>query len=388
MKYKRIFLLVLDSLGVGQASDANKYKDEGANTLGHIKEKCGLFAPNLKKLGLLSTITMEEQQDVEAYYTIAKPNNIGKDTLNGHYEMVGIKNEKEFKSFSEEGIPIELIKGIEQMTKRKVIGNKAVNSNEIINELGEEEMKEGSFIVYTSFDSNLQIAAHEDVIPVNILYKVCEAVRKVTAMKDEWMVSRVIARPFTGKPGRFRRTNDRKDFALKPPKKSVLDSLKEKGYQVISIGKIDEIFDGEGISKKIKATTNLEVVNKLTDIMDKNFTGLCFANLNEFDYQGHLRNIEEEEKLLEDLDVEIPMILNKLNMDDLLIITADHGNDPTFEGFSHTRENVPVLMYCRNFKEPKRLEPLETLGDIAASIAENFELESPEIGESFLNKLK
>lgn len=387
MKYKRIFLLVLDSLGVGEAVDASNYNDMGANTLGHIKENYDLFIPNLKKLGFLSTINMEENSDVEAYYTIAKPNNIGKDTLNGHYEMVGIKSNKEFKSFSENGIPMELIKGIEQMTKRKVIGNKAVNSNDIINELGEEQMKEGSFIVYTSFDSNLQIAAHEDIIPVNILYKVCEAIRKVTSMKDEWMVSRVIARPFTGKPGKFKRTNDRKDFALKPPKKSVLDQLKENDFNVISIGKIDEIFDGEGITKKIKATTNLEVVNKLTDIMDKNFTGLCFANLNEFDYQGHLRNIEEEAKLIEDLDVEMPLILNKLNMDDLLIITADHGNDPTFNGFSHTRENVPVIIYCRNFKEPKRLDPLNSLGDIGASIAENFDLEKPEIGESFLDKL-
>lgn len=388
MKYKRIFLVVLDSLAVGEASDASKYQDVGANTLGHIKEKYDLFIPNLKKLGFLSTITMEENNDVEAYYTIAKPNNVGKDTLNGHYEMVGIKNEKEFKSFSETGIPLELIKGIEQMTKRKVIGNKAVNSNDIINELGEEEIKEGSFIVYTSFDSNLQIASHEDVIPVPILYKVCEAVRKVTSMKDEWRVSRVIARPFTGTPGKFKRTKERKDFALKPPSKSVLDSLKENNYQVISIGKIDEIFDGEGITKKIKATTNLEVVNKLTDIMDKNFTGLCFANLNEFDYQGHLRNIEAEAKLIEDLDVEIPLILNKLNMDDLLIITADHGNDPTFNGFSHTRENVPVLMYCRNFKEPKKLEALDSLADIGASIAENFEVDKPEIGNSFLDKLK
>ena len=387
MKFKRIFLIVLDSLGVGEAEDASKYNDVGSNTLGHIRDNYDLFIPNLKKLGFLNTINMDEAE-TEAYYTIAKPNNVGKDTLNGHYEMVGIKNNTIFKSFSEEGIPNDLINAIEQMTRRKVIGNKATNSNEIINELGEEQMEKGAFIVYTSFDSNLQIAAHEDIIPINVLYKVCEAVRKITNIKDEWKVSRVIARPFTGTPGKFKRTKDRKDFAVKPPKRSILDDLKDNKYNVISIGKIDEIFDGEGITKKIKATTNQEVVNKLTDIMDKNFNGLCFVNLYEFDYQGHLRDVVTEAKLIEDLDVEMPLILNKLNMDDLLIITADHGNDPIFNGFSHTRENVPVIIYSRNFKEPKKLDPLSTLADIGASIAENFELPAPEIGESFLDKLK
>lgn len=386
MKYKRIFLLVLDSLGVGEAIDASNYNDIGSNTLGHIREKYNLFIPNLTKLGFLDTLNMSENGEVDAYYTIARPNNRGKDSLNGHYEMMGIKCNTEFNTFYENGFPIDLLKVIEQGTKMKVIGNRAVNSDQIIKELGDEQLKEKALIVYTSFDSTLQVAANEKIMPVATLYKICEAIQKVTTAKKEWNVARVIARPFTGSEGKYKKTNERKDFCVTPPSRSVLDNLKEKGIDVIAIGKINDIFDGKGITKSIKATTNSVTINKLNDIMDKNFTGLCFANLSDFDYQAHLRNVEEEAKLIESLDVEIPMLLNKLNTDDLLIITADHGNDPTFKGFNHTRENVPVILFSRNFKEPKRLDALQTLADIGATIADNFEVDSPE-GVSILDKL-
>ncbi len=388
MKFKRIFLLVLDSLGVGEAIDANRYEDEGCNTLGHIKENYNLFIPNLQKLGFLNTLQMDENNEVEAYYTIAKPTNVGKDSLSGHYELVGIKNSVPFSNFTETGFPRELIDQIEMITGRRVIGNKCMDPEIILKELGDRHMQYGSLIVFMSNDANIQVAAHEDVVPLSKLYQYCEKIRKLT-MREEWRVGRVIARPFTGKNGKYKFTNERKDYAVKPPKKTVLDFLKDHSYSVIGIGKISDIFDGEGITKTMKATTNMDVINKLTDVMEKNFTGLCMANMSDFDsIYGHKRDLEGYANAIEDLDVEIPMILNKLNNDDLLIITADHGNDPTFKGNSHTRENVPVILFGRDFKEPKRLEILNSMADIAATIADNFEVEKPEIGTSFLDDLK
>lgn len=388
MKFKRIFLLILDSLGVGEAIDANNYDDNGANTLGHIKENYDLFVPNLKKLGFLNTINMDENNEVEAYYTIARPTNPGKDTLNGHYEIMGIKNDIQFKTFTEKGFPRELIDEIEFATARRVIGNKNCSGVDIINELGEREAKYGSLIIYTSNGSNLQIAAHENVIPVAKLYEYAEKIRKIT-LREEWKVGRVIAKPFTGRPGAFRFTNERQDFAVKPPTMSVMNFLKEKDYSVISIGKVADVFDHEGITKTIKAKNNQEALNKLSDIMTKNFTGLCAINLNDFDIDyGHKRDLEGYARAIEELDVEIPIILNKLETDDLLIITADHGCDPTFKGFDHTRENVPVIIYGRNLKEPKRLDILDSIADIGATIADNFDTSKPFIGTSFLDELK
>lgn len=387
--FKRIFLIVLDSLGVGEALDANVYNDTGANTLKHIMDNYDLFIPNLEKLGFLNTLNLSDKEDVEAYYTIAKPTNAGKDSLTSHYELMGIRSTKPFKLFTEKAFPIELLQKIEQATGKRVIGNKVVNGEQIINELGERHLSYGSLIIYTSSDSTLQVAAHEDVIPIPKLYQYCEKIRQIT-LDDQYKVARVIARPFTGKPGKFKFTQDRCDYAVKPPKKSVMNFLKDHDYSVISIGKINDIFDGEGITKIVKSSNNnMDTITKLTDIMSKKFTGLCFANLNDFDaLYGHTRDIEGYAKAIEELDVEIPMILNKLENDDLLIITADHGNDPTFPGNSHTRENVPVIIFGRRFKEPKKLEPLRTMADIGATIAENFAVEKPEIGESFLNKLK
>lgn len=387
--FKRIFLLVLDSLGVGEAIDANLYNDTGANTLKHINDNHELFIPNLEKLGFMNTINMSDNPDTEAYYTIAKPTNVGKDSLTSHYEMMGIRTVQPFKLFNEKGFPRELLEKIEQATGKRIIGNKAVNGEQIINELGERHLSYGSLIIYTSTDSTLQVAAHEDVVPIPKLYQYCEKIRKIT-LDDEFRVARVIARPFNGKPGKFKFTQDRCDYAVKPPKKSVLNSLKDNGYSVISIGKINDIFDGEGITKIIKSSNNnMDTLTKLTDIMTKKFNGLCFINLNDFDaLYGHNRDIEGYANAIEELDVEIPLILNKLEADDLLIITADHGNDPTFPGNSHTRENVPVIIYSRKFLSPKKLEPLQTMADIGATIAENFEIDKPEIGKSFLDKLK
>lgn len=388
MKFKRIFLIVLDSLGVGETVDAVNFSDNGANTLGHIQEQCDLFIPNLKKIGFLDTLNMNENENVDAYYTIAKPINAGKDTLNGHYEMMGIKNDIPFKTFNS-GFTFDVLNGIEEVTGRRVLGNKCCNDDSIIQELGERQSNYGALIIYTSADSDLQVAAHEDCIPISTLHQYCERIRALT-LKEDWRVGRVIARPFTGTPGKYKFIhNGRKDYAVKPPKKSVLDSLIENSYNVIGIGKINDIFDGQGINKNIKATNNMEAINKLTDIMDKNFTGLCMVNLADFDsVYGHARDVEGYGRAIEEFDVDIPIILNKLELDDLLIITADHGNDPTFAGNDHTRENVPIIIYSRNFKKPKRLKAFDTFANIGATIADNFEVEIPEIGSSVLEELE
>lgn len=388
MKFKRVFLLVLDSLGVGETADAVNFGDSGANTLGHILEKTDLFVPNLKKIGFLDTLSMADDDNVEAYYTIAKPINAGKDSLNGHYEMVGIKNDIPFKTFNN-GFPYDVLNGIEEITGRRVIGNVCCNDDSIIQELGERQVNVGSLIVYTSADSDLQVAAHEDVVSISQLHQYCEKIRAFT-LKEEWRVGRVIARPFTGMPGKYKFVaSGRKDYAVKPPKKTILDSLVENNYNVIGIGKINDIFDGVGINKNIKANDNAEAINKLIDIMDKNFTGLCMVNLSDFDgLYGHTRDVDGYAKAIEELDVDITILINKLELDDLLIVTADHGNDPTFKGNDHTRENVPVLIYSRNFKKPRKLDTLNTLADIGATIADIFDISKPEIGESILNELK
>ena len=389
MKFKRVFLVVLDSLGVGEAIDASNYGDVGANTLKHINETNELFIPNLKKLGFLNTINMSFNDEVEGYYTIARPTNKGKDTLSGHYEIAGVRCSYAFPTFPD-GFPSSLIEEIERLTGRRVIGNVSASGTEIIKELGERHMETGELIVYTSADSVLQIAANESIIPLQELYKICEVVRKLTDSREEWRVGRVIARPFKGKKREdFVRTTNRRDFALDPPSKSILEKLIDNKLSVISIGKIYDIFNGKGITKKISSGNNKEGVDKLLDIMDKKFTGLCFANLNDFDtLYGHRRDAQGYARAIEEFDVEIPMILNKLNNDDLLIITADHGNDPTFKGTDHTRENTPVLIYSRIFKEPKVLPIMNTFADIGATIADNFGIDKPMIGTSYLDELK
>lgn len=387
MEFKRIFLVVLDALGVGEATDAISYNDEGVNTLGNLLKEKNLFLPNLKKLGLLSTLSMNNEE-TEAYYTIARPRNKGKDSLSGHYEMMAIENNISYKNFGENGFPRDLLETIVRETRKGIIGNLVGNHESVLEKLGDRHLETGSLIIYTTGDSNLEVAAHESIIPINELYEYADKIRQITK-REEWKVGRVIARPFTGESGKYIFTNNTKYFTLTPPNKSVLDILKENNYQVISIGKINDIYNGHGITKIMKSTCNSEGINKLTEVMEKKFDGLCFVNLSDFDtLYGHKRDIDGFAKELEALDVEIPILLNKLNIDDLLIITADHGCDPTMPGTSHTRENVPVIVYSRLFKEPKQIEILESLADIGATIIDNFKLEKPWMGTSFLDKLK
>jgi len=387
MKFKRIFLIVLDSLGVGETIDAKKFNDEGANTLGNILKNSPIYYPNLERMGLLNLVNYSDVKETDAYYTKAHPKANGKDTLTGHLEIMGIRTLIPFKTFTETGFPNELIDELEKRSGRKVIGNCNASGTEIIERLGKEQMETGSLIVYTSADSVLQIAAHEEVIPLEELYKICEIARELT-LKDEWKVGRVIARPYIGTPGNFTRTPNRHDYALDPVSVTVLDNLKNSGYDVIGIGKISDVFNGCGITKSTKTKDNLDGIQKTIEATLEDFTGLCFINLNDFDSKyGHRRNIKGYAEAIKEFDNYLPQIKKKLKEDDLLIITADHGNDPSYRGTDHTRENIPVLIYSKSFKDPKRLKELDCFTDIGATIADNFNIKMPEIGKSFLNKL-
>ena len=387
MKYKRIFLLVLDSLGVGEAIDAEEYNDKGANTLGHLYENTDLFIPNLKKMGLLNTLNMNNSA-AEAYYTIARPKNKGKDCLSAHYELMGISPTVDFNNFEYGPFPRPLLENIAATLQKPIIGNIVSPAKTAIEKLYKRQMETKSLIIYTTGDSNLEVAAEENVIPLNELYDCCDTIRKITN-RDGWRVASVIARPFTIMNNQVILSSDSKVFTLEPGNKSVLESLKNADFQTISIGNVSDLFNNVGINKIIKSSSNVEGINKLLDIMDKNFEGLCFVNLNDFDLlYGSSRNIEGYKKSLEEFDVQIPLILNKLNIDDLLIITADHGNDPTMDNYCHTRENVPVLVYSRSMLENGQLDILNTLSDIGATIADNFNVERPWQGVSFLDKLK
>ena len=379
MNFKRVFLLELDSLGV-EKSEAD------INIVDDIIKNHDLFIPNLKKIGFLNTLNLKEDKDIDAYYTFSKQKNAGKDTINSHYEMMGIPSNIPFKTFNE-GFPNSLLSGIGEVTGRKIIGNVCSLDDSILNELGEHQINYGALIVYTKADSDIEIAAHEDSIPVGLLYEYCKKIRAIT-IREEWRVARVVARPFNGTKGNFKFNNNaRRDYAIKPPKRSVLDSLNEAKYNVIGIGKVNSIFDGVGINKQINSSSNKETINKLTDIMDKSFTGLCIADLSEFESESGKKDVDSVVKGIEELDVEIPIMLNKLTVDDLLIITFDLGKD-VVEGVNDDKGNVQVILYSRNFKEPKVLTPFETLADIGATIADNFDVELPSIGNSILNKLK
>ena len=387
MKYKRIFLIVLDSLGVGEALDADDFNDKGCNTLGHLVDNTDLFIPNLKKLGLLNTLIMNSNE-ADAYYTIARPRNKGKDCLTAHYELMGIAPTIGYDVFNYGPFPRDLLETIASTIQKPIIGNIVSDAKSAIEKLYKRQMETKSLIIYTTGDSNLEVAAEETVIPLNELYEYCESIRKITD-KDGWRVATVTARPFIVKNNTVILSDDQRRFALSPTNKSVLETLKEANYQTISIGKVSDLFNGVGVGKTIKSMSNVEAINKLLDIMDKNFDGLCFTNLSDFDtFYGHARNIQEYKNSLEEFDVQIPLILNKLNVDDLLIITADHGCDPTMERFNHTRENVPVLIYSRSMSESGQLNILDNLGDIGATIADNFNVEKPWLGTSFLDKLK
>jgi phosphopentomutase len=389
--YKRVFLIVMDSVGIGEAPDAEKFGDKGSHTLGHIAERMnGLKMPNMGKLGLsnIEKITgIAPAEKPLAYYTKMEEASNGKDTMTGHWEIMGLNIQTPFQVFPD-GFPDELISEIESRTGRKVIGNKPASGTEILVELGEEHMKTGALIVYTSADSVLQIAAHEDIIPIDELYDICKIARELT-LDEKYMVGRVIARPFVGEPGDFKRTSNRHDYALKPFGRTVMNELKDSGLDVVAIGKISDIYDGEGVTESLRTVSNMDGMDKLLQTLDQDFTGLSFLNLVDFDALfGHRRDPEGYGKALEEYDARLPEVFEKLKEDDLLIITADHGNDPVHYGTDHTREYVPLLVYSKGMNEGKELPVRKTFADIGATVAENFNVKMPEHGTSFLKELK
>ena len=394
-KYKRVFTIVIDSLGAGDAVDAAAFGDAGTDTLGHIAESVGnLHIPNLQKLGIANMKPLKNIAPVEtpkAYYTRLNEASNGKDTMTGHWEMMGLHITKPFLTFTEHGFPKELIEELEKRTGHKVIGNKSASGTEILDELGEEEIATGHMIVYTSADSVLQICGNEETFGLDELYRCCEIARKIT-MKDEWKVGRVIARPYVGKKkGEFKRTSNRHDYALKPFGRTALNVLKDAGYDVISVGKIYDIFDGEGITESNRSKSSVHGMEQTIEIAQRDFTGLCFVNLVDFDaLWGHRRNVTGYAQELERFDVKLGELLEVLKEDDLLIITADHGNDPTYTGTDHTREKVPFLAYSSSMKEPKKLKEASTFAIIGATITDNFGLSMPEgtIESSILEELK
>ena len=393
-KYKRIFTIVIDSLGAGAMPDAAEYGDAGTDTLGHISESVDSFViPHLQKLGMANLHSLKQVEAVEkplAHYGKLREASTGKDTMTGHWEMMGLHITKPFKTFTDTGFPPELIAELEKRTGHKVIGNKAASGTAILDELAEEEIATGHMIVYTSADSVLQICGNEETFGLEELYRCCEIAREIT-MKDEWKVGRIIARPYVGKKkGEFKRTSNRHDYALKPYGRTALNVLKDKGYDVISVGKIADIFDGEGITESNKSKSSVHGMEQTIEIAQRDFTGLCFVNLVDFDaLWGHRRNPEGYAHELEKFDVKLGELLPLLREDDLLIITADHGNDPTHTGTDHTREKVPFIAYSPSMRENGQLPESDTFAIIGATIADNFGVDMPEgtIGYSVLDKL-
>jgi phosphopentomutase len=390
--YKRIFLIVADSVGCGTAPLSYKFGDDGANTIGHISEVCnGINLPTLESMGygnITDIIGVKKIDNPIAYYGKMDELSNAKDTMAGHWEMMGIETKTPFVTFTDTGFPKELIEELEAKTGYKVIGNKAASGTEIIKELGEEHIKTKAMIVYTSADSVLQIACHEKYFGLDELYRVCKIAREI-CMKDEYKVGRVIARPFIGENSLdFKRTANRHDYALSPTGKTVLDSLKENNYDVISIGKIFDIFNGMGLTESNRTVSNHDGMEKIIDIIkNRDFKGLCFLNLVDFDaLYGHRRNSIGYKDALEEFDRDLNEMIRYLKQDDLIIITADHGNDPTWRGTDHTREYVPLIVY--NGLGKGNLGTRKTFSDIGETIAENFNLESTKIGKSFLKEIE
>lgn len=388
--FKRIHLVVLDSVGIGEAPDAQSFGDTGSDTLGHIAEKMnGLNMPYLEKMGLSNIRPFQGIQPVtipSSYYGKMQEASVGKDTMTGHWEIMGLNINQPFKVYPD-GFPDELINALEEKTGRKVIGNKPASGTEILDELGQEHMETGAIIVYTSADPVLQIAAHEEIIPLEELYKICEIARELT-LEPKFLVGRVIARPFIGQPGEFKRTTNRHDYALKPFERTVMNELKDANYDVIAIGKISDIYNNEGVTESLRTKDNMDGMDKLAEVVKRDFHGISFLNLVDFDaLYGHRRDPIGYGEALEAFDARMPEVLDALTNEDLLIITADHGNDPTFPGTDHTREFVPVLAYSPRFTEGKELPLSETFADIGATIAENFNVSMPKFGRSFLSHL-
>lgn len=393
-KYKRVFTIVVDSLGIGALPDAAEYGDAGTDTLGHIAGHVeGLHIPNLQKLGMANLHPLNKIEPVEkplAYYMAMKEASIGKDTMTGHWEMMGLHITTPFKTFTETGFPKELLEELSKRTGRVIIGNKSASGTEILEELAEEEIATGHMIVYTSADSVLQICGNEETFGLDELYRCCEIARELT-MKDEWKVGRVIARPYVGKKkGEFKRTANRHDYALKPYGRTALNALKDAGLSVISVGKIYDIFDGEGLTESNKSKSSVHGMEQTIEIAGRDFTGLCFVNLVDFDaLWGHRRNVKGYAEELEKFDEKLGELLKLMKEDDLLVITADHGNDPTHTGTDHTREQVPFIAYSPSMTGSGKLEDTDTFAVLGATIADNFEVSMPEgtIGHSILQKL-
>ncbi|MHB0808137.1 MAG: phosphopentomutase [Facklamia hominis] len=388
MSFKRIHLIVLDSVGIGQAPDAEAFGDVNVHTLGHIAESMDLSLPGMAEFGLGNIEPLKGISPVKkskAYWTKLQEQSAGKDTMTGHWEIMGLRIDTPFRVFPN-GFPQELINKIEDFSGRKVICNRPASGTKIIEELGPEQEETGSLIVYTSADPVLQIAAHEEVIPLEELYKICAYVREITS-QEPYMIGRIIARPFVGSAGNYQRTANRHDYALDPFGKTTLDALKEAGYQVIAVGKINDIFNGQGITQAIRTKDNMDGVDRLLQVMEQDFTGLSFTNLVDFDAKyGHRRDPIGYGKALEAFDRRLGEITSAMRSDDLLMITADHGNDPTYSGTDHTREYVPLLVYSPSLKEAGELQA-SYYSDIAASIADNFEVALPDNGQSFMNQI-
>lgn len=394
-KFNRIFVIVLDSLGIGEMKDSAKFGDIGVNTLQHVSQSVDSFQiPNLQKLGIANLLPLAHVDPVEqppAYYTKLNERSQGKDTMTGHWEMMGLHIQAPFKTFTEHGFPPELIRELETRTGRKVLGNRSDSGIGIIDEFGEEQLVTGDMIIYTSADSVLQICGHEEAFGVEELYRCCEIAREIT-MKDEWKVGRVIARPFIGKKaGEFERTSNRHDYALKPFGPTTLTALKEADLDVIAIGKIRDIFDGEGITKALRSKTSVHGMEQTIQTAQEEFHGLCFVNLVDFDaLWGHRRDPVGYAKEVEKFDEKLGTLMEVLKEEDLLIVTADHGNDPTYKGSDHTREKVPFLAYAKSLSGNGPLPEMDTFAVIGATIVENFGVEKPKgtIGESILHLLK
>ena len=393
-QYRRIFVIVMDSLGAWAMEDSLEFGDVGVNTLGHISQAVDSFTiPHLRKMGMANLTPLKQVEPVEkaiGYYGTLREKSRGKDTMTGHWEMMGLEVKTPFKTFTETGFPPELIRELEERTGHKVIGNKSASGTEILDELAPEEIATGHMIVYTSADSVLQICGNEETFGLEELYRCCRIARELT-LKDEWKVGRVIARPYVGKKkGEFKRTSNRHDYALKPFGKTALNALKDAGLDVISIGKINDIFDGEGITEALKSKSSVHGMEQTIETAGRDFHGLCFVNLVDFDaLWGHRRDPQGYAKEIERFDQKLGILLDTLREDDLLIITADHGNDPTYTGTDHTRERVPFLAYSPSMKGNGALAEGDTFAVIGATTADNFGVAMPRgtIGSSVLNQI-
>ena len=386
---KRVFVIVMDSVGIGSEPDADRFynaghNDVGSNTWVHIAEKNhGLSVPALEGLGLGDLAPIQGVKKVKhphSYVQTLRERSNGKDTLTGHWEMMGILTENPLVTFTDTGFPKELMDELSKRTGRKLIGNYSQSGTVILEELGEEQTRDGSLIVYTSADSVLQIAANKSCVPLEELYRDCEIAREIT-MKKEWRVGRVIARPFVGKDKtNFKRTSERRDYALAPEGRTSLDDLLDNAKEVIAIGKIHDIFAGRGMNESMHIDSNHDGMMKTLDVVkNRDFEGLCFVNLADFDVlYGHRRNPKGYAECLEEFDRDLALILEAMRDDDLLMITADHGNDPTWYGTDHTRERVPLISYSPSYQNGRMIEEKDTFGCIGKTILENFSIKPSE----------